>query len=309
MASVLSSNKVNGVSETVTITLGSSSPTSGKSYEPKELTVVQGSTVTWINNDVTLHTVTSGNPQSGSSGIEFDSSYIAAGKTFQHTFDATGTFDYYCTLHPFMSGTVNVNSPTSTPITADSLPADTTGASKYLSHASSKYHVQFQYPSDWELKEKASRFDEGTDIEVKHISLFDPGYISITYVDDLTKEFGSSANDLQSAVLKTFKTLVDSDYSTDYRVIEPISFTNISGYKAGTFLYTTKDKYKEDPTLFAQQVWVTFVGNKGYLIMFLSPATYFDNQDTAEVRNHFIQSIGFLDVSNSTQTNQPSRFD
>jgi plastocyanin len=38
----------------------------------------------------------------------FDSSLIAPGKTYMHTFDKTGTFDYSCTLHPFMHGQVIV---------------------------------------------------------------------------------------------------------------------------------------------------------------------------------------------------------
>ena len=52
--------------------------------------------------------MTSGKPNEGNSGTEFDSSDFAAGKTFQHQFSTTGTFDYYCTLHPFMSGKVRV---------------------------------------------------------------------------------------------------------------------------------------------------------------------------------------------------------
>jgi plastocyanin len=39
----------------------------------------------------------------------FDSSYLAAGKTFDHRFDTAGTYDYYCTLHPHMTGTIIVN--------------------------------------------------------------------------------------------------------------------------------------------------------------------------------------------------------
>ena len=78
-----------------------------KYYDPSPANVAVGTTVTWTNNDATLHTATAGTPDSGSSG-EFDSSYLAKGKTFQHTFDKAGTFDYYCTLHPFMIGQVVV---------------------------------------------------------------------------------------------------------------------------------------------------------------------------------------------------------
>ena len=86
---------------------GASSPNNGKFYDPSPANVDKGSTVTWTNNDSTLHTVTSGTPDTPSS--EFDSGVMAKGKTFQHTFDKTGEFDYHCTLHPFMTGKVTVS--------------------------------------------------------------------------------------------------------------------------------------------------------------------------------------------------------
>jgi len=96
-------------SGSVTIATGSSVPSNDKFYEPETLTVSKGTTVTWTNEDSTLHTVTSGSAEAGNSGTEFDSSYLAAGKTFQHLFNTAGTFDYYCTLHPFMTGQVVAN--------------------------------------------------------------------------------------------------------------------------------------------------------------------------------------------------------
>ena len=93
----------------VTIAAGSSVPSNGKFFEPPTMTVSKGTTVTWTNADSTLHTVTSGSAEAGNSGTEFDSSYLAAGKTFQHPFNTAGTFDYYCTLHPFMTGKVVVS--------------------------------------------------------------------------------------------------------------------------------------------------------------------------------------------------------
>ena len=93
---------------TVSIALGSSSPNNGKYFVPETITVSKGTTLTWTNNDYMLHTVTSGTPEGGTSGADFDSSYLAAGKTFQHIFTSSGTFDYYCTIHPFMTGEVKV---------------------------------------------------------------------------------------------------------------------------------------------------------------------------------------------------------
>ncbi|HKX20876.1 MAG TPA: plastocyanin/azurin family copper-binding protein, partial [Nitrososphaeraceae archaeon] len=94
---------------TVVITPGSSSPSNAKFFDPPKLTVSKGTTVTWKNGDSTMHTVTSGSAQGGESGTVFDSSYLTGGKTFQHTFSDAGTFDYYCTLHPYMKGQVVVN--------------------------------------------------------------------------------------------------------------------------------------------------------------------------------------------------------
>ncbi len=91
----------------ISIVPGSSAPNNPKFYDPSPANVKVGTTVTWTNNDATLHTAVSGTPDSGPSG-EFDSSYLAKGKTFSHTFDKAGTFDYYCTLHPFMIGQVVV---------------------------------------------------------------------------------------------------------------------------------------------------------------------------------------------------------
>jgi nitrite reductase (NO-forming) len=112
-ATTLSGNMTGNTTSTsggnsVTISPGSSAPSNGKFFVPETVTVSKGTTVTWTNGDSTLHTVTSGSAESGNSGTEFDSSYLAAGKTFQHQFSTSGTFDYYCTLHPYMKGKVVV---------------------------------------------------------------------------------------------------------------------------------------------------------------------------------------------------------
>ena len=92
----------------VSIVQGSSSPSISKPYDPSPLTVKAGTSVTWTNNDSTIHTVTSGLLEKGDVGTLFDSSLISPGKTFVHIFDKQGIFDYSCTLHPFMHGQINV---------------------------------------------------------------------------------------------------------------------------------------------------------------------------------------------------------
>ncbi len=76
-------------------------------YDPQEITIAAGTTLVWSNDDTAVHTVTSGNPNSGPSAA-FDSGIFAAGKTFEHKFDSTGTTEYYCQVHPWMIGKVTV---------------------------------------------------------------------------------------------------------------------------------------------------------------------------------------------------------
>ncbi|HET9774616.1 MAG TPA: plastocyanin/azurin family copper-binding protein, partial [Nitrososphaeraceae archaeon] len=60
------------------------------------------------NDDATIHTVVQGSAEAPVEG-GFDSSIINAGSSWEHKFDTAGTFDYYCSLHPFMKGTVTVS--------------------------------------------------------------------------------------------------------------------------------------------------------------------------------------------------------
>ena len=69
--------------------------------------VVVGTTVAWDNVDSTVHTVTSGEPPDDTSGL-FDSEMMSAGDIFEFTFTEAGNYNYYCTFHPWMVGTVNV---------------------------------------------------------------------------------------------------------------------------------------------------------------------------------------------------------
>ncbi|MHC4445434.1 MAG: cupredoxin domain-containing protein [Planctomycetota bacterium] len=69
-------------------------------FNPKTITIQVGQTVQWINNDLLPHTVTSGNPEDQDAGSMFDSALLFLNGTFQHTFNETGTFVYYCRVHP-----------------------------------------------------------------------------------------------------------------------------------------------------------------------------------------------------------------
>jgi plastocyanin len=84
----------------VSIPLGASGQTTA-AYVPDSITVSVGTTVKWTNNDAIAHDVTSQNNL-------FFSGNMASGATFSQTFQSTGTFPYYCTIHSGMTGTVTV---------------------------------------------------------------------------------------------------------------------------------------------------------------------------------------------------------
>lgn len=69
-------------------------------FAPEMLTVEAGDTVTWVFNDgaAVAHDV---------AGDEFESEVMSEG-TFSHRFEEPGTYDYVCTLHPNMTGSVEV---------------------------------------------------------------------------------------------------------------------------------------------------------------------------------------------------------
>lgn len=98
------------MSTDVSIPEGASTPgceADNACFVPAEATVSVGGTVTWTNDDTAAHTVTSGTPTDGPDGV-FDSSIIAAGNTFEYTFEEAGEYDYFCIVHPWMTGKVTV---------------------------------------------------------------------------------------------------------------------------------------------------------------------------------------------------------
>ena len=96
---------------TVDIVTGSSLPgceNDNSCYIPSSLNVQPNHVVLWNNKDSVSHTVSSGTPDIGVSAI-FDSEIIPGGEKFSYKFENQGIFDYFCTLHPWMVGTISVS--------------------------------------------------------------------------------------------------------------------------------------------------------------------------------------------------------
>jgi plastocyanin len=71
-------------------------------FTPAELKVPAGTTVTWVNDDDIPHTVVSDDKTS------FRSKVLDTGQSFSFTFKAAGSFGYFCSIHPHMTGRVTV---------------------------------------------------------------------------------------------------------------------------------------------------------------------------------------------------------
>lgn len=72
---------------------------------PANTDVATGTRVTWTNKDSTKHTVTSGTAPNKDG--KFDGQ-VDAGSTFSFTFTAAGTYQYFCSIHSSMKGTITV---------------------------------------------------------------------------------------------------------------------------------------------------------------------------------------------------------
>lgn len=89
------------------------------SFKPQNLDVTTGTKVTWNQRDNTVHTVTSGSagpvdPATSRANQtlpdgKFESRELAQGKTFSFTFKESGSFEYFCRIHPEgMRGAIKV---------------------------------------------------------------------------------------------------------------------------------------------------------------------------------------------------------
>ena len=68
-------------------------------FVPATVTIPKGTTVIWTQKDTVSHTIT---------GTGFDSGPLSQGDTFSQTFNDAGTFNYHCSIHATMTGTIIV---------------------------------------------------------------------------------------------------------------------------------------------------------------------------------------------------------
>jgi hypothetical protein len=170
-------------------------------------------------------------------------------------------------------------------------------ALQYTDYLSEKYQIAFQYPSDWTIKEKSNKIAEGTEIEVSDKKIGN-GKIGIHFYNDLLEGFGST--DFDFALSDFYKHRITDNLKFEYKTIQPPSLLEIDSHKTGSFHIMFSQKDEIDPISGEVQYWITFVGENGYMIEFLSIPENFDTPDNTEMRDRFISSIDFLGLSNTT---------
>lgn len=104
----LLASKQNITTTVVLIVENASNPTNKIFYDPSPITIKKGSSITWINKDPTIHTVTSGKTDNDSTQYKFNSGMLIFNSTYIHKFDNIGIYYYHCFIHPFMIGKINV---------------------------------------------------------------------------------------------------------------------------------------------------------------------------------------------------------
>jgi plastocyanin len=113
-ASSKTESKVNPatVKADVTLTILEGASTQGNpDYDPKELSVKKGNVIKVENLDSIPHTVTNGaGPNDPNSAKVFDTSLIMGGESgiLQTEETTAGEYAYYCTVHPYMTGTLKI---------------------------------------------------------------------------------------------------------------------------------------------------------------------------------------------------------
>ena len=75
-------------------------------FQPGQLEIKTGTTVTWVNQDDILHTVTSGAPDSRDGKVNFQ--LAGKGETFSFAFDKPGDYEYFCDRQQSMRGRILV---------------------------------------------------------------------------------------------------------------------------------------------------------------------------------------------------------
>ena len=264
-------------------------------FNPSTATVAKGTTVEWVNDDSTLHTVTSGSPSGGNSGVQFDSSYLSADKTYKHTFNKQGTYKYYCTLHPTMVGKIVVSNKAQPILTNAEEPAvaiDTTldtkfNVTQWKNFTDAEQRFSVEYPAHWAVTQSGNRFTEELALVVNDVN----GSSSKVQSQLSVNVFKRSQSFNTNALAKFASNQLVKSVSGN-KLVEPISCGKylINELRACSFLYSGTDK--DGKRYEVLTVVIVDIDKSNHMISYRADPLNFDKEQST--MNHIIGSYKLL---------------
>jgi len=254
----------------------------GNHFEPQTLKIGKGITVKWTNDDDSLHTVTSGTPESSSWGTKFDSGYLSSGKTYEHKFKSTGNFKYFCTLHPYMTAEIDVSkgepdqiktAEKEPAISVDTTPNSNINVTNWSNFTDSENRFSLEYPSHWSITQQGNRFTN----ELPLVAVDAKGSASKIQSQLSVNAFKSNQNfDSNDLAKYAYDQLVKE--STGSKLVEPIDCNKytVGDEEACSFLYAGDDK--EGKRYGILEIAFVDANNLNHLISYRADPLNFDKE-------------------------------
>lgn len=175
---------------------------------------------------------------------------------------------------------------------------DSTAIENYIPYSNSRLGISFEYPSDWKLTEKTSRFSSDADVEVSN------GFNTFKFVDHKEAiDSGLEFADLEFLAETATNVLVKPP---EDRLIEGVDMKSyqIDGKETATFLYTTEFSFGESSSFnldYATQMFMVENDGKIYNLMYQDTVSKFDTPQSQEKMNHILNSFRFIDSDGSSE--------
>lgn len=170
----------------------------------------------------------------------------------------------------------------------------------YTLYSNPNIGISFEYPSDWKVDEKTSRFSDGADVEVSK------GFNSFKYMQDKTDVGDSDFFDLEFMADMAQNELTKQP---ETQLVESVDMDKykISGLDTATFLVKTEKSFSENSFLtldYATQVFLVDADNRFDTIMYQDTVTKFDEPESQEILNHMLNTFKFDDSSGASEDDE-----
>jgi plastocyanin len=226
--------------QNVSIVKGSSFPDNGKFFQPQETSIGINGTVKWTNNDTVVHTVVLGQPKKDIVG-QNESGLIQPRKTYKLLFSKPGIFDYYCEIHPYMTGKVSSGLYT-----------------YFLSTKTSEYPIRYMIVGNGNELEKINLQSLRGILEIRLVSQ-SPGNISIVIPRVLLDSVNEDGKDYPFSVLGNTNTKFNETSTSS------VSRTLLIGFGPGAQIIQVSGT-KNLPAAFEESTSVTQQANKNGIV-------------------------------------------